>query len=104
MFFLFQMHSRDLIEAVKAMYRKEGNYEKIAKFLDLPANSVRFMVNNNYDKVKKKPGKRKILGVRDDNRIKREVKSVKNNGNRVTEKIINENLGLECSIRTVRTV
>lgn len=84
------------------MYQREHNYEKISKLLSIPANSVRFIVNNNYNRTKKKPEKKKILGTRDTNRIKCEVKIIKGCRSKVTARKLKENFDLNCSIRTIR--
>lgn len=95
------MHSHEFIQKVKELYAETNSIRKVSRLLNTAPSSVKYMVENNYNRTKKTGGPRKALTNRDNLAIKLEVKRVKQAGQRVTATKIKENLGLECSNKTV---
>ena len=96
------MYSKDIIDKVRQLYAKNLNYQYVARILDLPKSSVWEMVNTNYDRCKKKRGRPFKIDSRESTRIKREVRRLNENCERVTAKKLVENLNLNVSTRSVQ--
>ena len=95
------MHSKELIEKVKEKFGKVGCLIETARSFELPLSTVEYMVKNDYNKSKKKRGRRPALSPRENLQIKREIKRLKIGQERVTARKIKENLNLDCHQKTI---
>ncbi len=66
------------------------------------ASSVRYVVNNNYDKPKKKRGPKFKITSSEKIKIKKELKNLKNQNQKVTAKKIKTNCNIDTNIRTIQ--
>lgn len=85
------MYSKDLIDKVKQLYDQDKSIAKVASKLSLPYTTVQYMVKNDYDRVKGKRGRPKLLKEREKTKIKRSVRQLNQRGEKVSAlKVINE--------------
>jgi transposase len=96
------MHSKEVIQKVKQFYQEEKSLRKVAARLDLSVSSVSYILNNNYDKVKKKRGPKTIINKRKNTLIKKEVRKLKGLSQKVTAEKIKTACNIDANIRTVQ--
>jgi transposase/YHS domain-containing protein len=96
------MHNEELIAKVKQLYEKHKNYHKVARILSESYTSVRFMVLNDYSKPKAKRGPKQKISPREKTRIKREIRKLSGEGERVTAKKLKDTLQIKASLRTIQ--
>ena len=88
-------------DKVREMIRKNKNFRSLASKLDMGLSTVHYMLNNDYSRLKKKTGPRKIITPKQATLIKFEVKRQSKN-QRVFARKIKENCEVEASVRTVQ--
>ena len=96
------MHSKELIDLVRATYQEQRSIRKTAEITKQSPSSVAYMISNNYERPKKKRGRRPALSPRENLAIKREVKRIKSAREKVTARKLKENLELTSCERTIR--
>ena len=96
------MYSKDLIDKVKELYDKNKNLRETSRILNISYSTVYYMCKNNYERVKKKTGPKKIIEKRLKTRIKRQVKELKTKNQKITANKIKNNCDIEASLRTVQ--
>ena len=95
------MHSKELIDKVKEIYQRELSYRKVAKILNLSRTTVHYMVNTDYDRKKKVRGPSRIINRKDSTKVKRAVRYLAGNNQKVTAKKIIQETGITCSKSTM---
>ena len=96
------MHSEELILKVREQYQKIKCIREVARNFGLSPSSVKYMVENNYERRKKRRGPKPILTTRDTMHLTREVRRLGQQGERVTATKLLKNLDLDCSDQTLR--
>ncbi|XP_074599799.1 uncharacterized protein LOC141854134 [Brevipalpus obovatus] len=96
-----KMYPMELIDKVKAYFEKVKCLQKTAQVFDLPLSTTEYMVKNDYGKKKKRRGRRSVLSPRENLQIKREVKRLETDQERVTARKVKENCNLTCHQKTV---
>jgi hypothetical protein len=96
------MHSKEIIDKVKKLYKKEKSIRAVGKRLDLPVSSVAFMVNNNYDKVRKKRGPKFKINARNTMLIKKKVRRLNGINEKVTASKIKKACDVDLSVRSIQ--
>lgn len=98
------MYSDDIIQKVRELYTIHNNYRKVSSLINIPESTVRYMVNNDYTKKKKKSGRKNLITRRDEVKIKREVRNLNSRGERASARKILQNLNLHVSLRSVHRI
>lgn len=93
------MYSDDLRDKVREIFRKNRS---VSSKLDMALSTVYYMVNNDYSRLKKKTGPRKIITPKQATLIKLEVKRLQSKKHRVFARKIKEKCKVEASVRTVQ--
>lgn len=96
------MHSEEMIEKVRKLYKKHKSYREVARKLEIDHSSVRYMINNDYTRTKKKCGPRKKISNRELTKIKKEVRRLKSENQRVFASKIKSNCSIDANIRTIQ--
>jgi transposase len=96
------MHSKEVIEMVKKFYKKDKSLRKVAKRLSMSVSSVSFIINNNYDKVKKKRGPKFLINERKTTLIKKEVRRLNDLNEQVTANKIKSACDLDVHLKTIQ--
>lgn len=96
------MHSKEIIDKVKKLYKKEKSIRKVAKRLDIPVSSVAFMINNDYDKVRKKRGPKFKINARKTMLIKKEVRRLNGINEKVTASKVKKACDVNVSVRSIQ--
>ena len=96
------MHSREVIEIVKAKHRDGKVIRTIVDEMNFSPSTVHYMTKTNYERPKKKRGVKPALKKREKTRIKRVCENLVENNERVTSQKIQKNCDLEVSIRTIQ--
>lgn len=72
------MYSRDFINKVREIYKKEKNLSKTAENFKLHKSTVSYIINNDYERAKKKTGPKQKITNRLKTKIKKEVRRLTN--------------------------
>lgn len=97
------MYSEDLRRKVQEAYAIKQNYRQVGKDFRIDEKTVRNIVKSDQHREKKKRGPKKKLTRRQEVRIKRNVRSLIDQGECVSSKIIKDTTNLDnLSIRSVR--
>ena len=96
------MYSKDFLQKVRKLYSKHKTYRKVASSLGMNHSTVRYMVKNDYSRVKKKSGPRKKISSRQQTKIKMEIKGLQSSNHRVYARKIKENCNIETSLRILQ--
>jgi len=96
------MHTTELIDKVRELYKDCQNFRKIARDLKMDHSVVRYMVNNNYNRAKKKRGPKKKIDKRSNLRIKKEVRRLQGDSQKITANKIKINCDVDASVRTIQ--
>jgi transposase len=96
------MHSREVIDIVKAKRDEGQTIHRIADDMNLSPSTVYSMIKNDYNKPKKKRGAKPALKKREKVRIKRACERLRQAEEKVTSKKIKKNCDLEVSTRTIQ--
>lgn len=83
-------------------YFQTGNYHETARNFLIPTSSVKYMVENEYHRKKKKRGPKKLISNKENSMIKREVNRLKQAKERVTSTKVVSNLNLPYSPKTMQ--
>ena len=65
------MYSKEIIDLVKKMFYSGQSIQTISKNLMMPFNTIDYMVKNDYNRSKLKPGPRNKLNSHMETKIKR---------------------------------
>lgn len=95
------MYSKDLIEKVRELYSVNKSYRKVGSLLKMDWTTVRYMVNNDYSRLKRKRGPKKMITPREERLIKREIKRLQGSNQKVFASKIRTNCKIEAKVRTV---
>lgn len=95
------MHSLELINKVRQLYKKEKSYDKVRKLLKMGKLTVQYIVKNDYSRLKKVRGPEKKVTRREESRIKREIKRLQGQNEKIFASKIKINCSIEASVRTV---
>ncbi len=98
---VMKMYSDDLIEKVRASYKRKKNYRAVASHFGMHHSTVAYMVNNDYSRLKRKTGPRKKISARQTTKMKLEVKRLQGRHEHVYARKIKNNCDIEASVRTV---
>ena len=101
-FRLKNMHTKEFIDKVRMQFFQLGNYRKVARNLNLAPSSVKYIVENDYDKYKSKRGPKKIISNKENSLIRREVNRLKQQKEKVTSTKVLRNLNISCSPKTIQ--
>ena len=95
------MHSKEV--ACLAQKKREGglSIRRIAMDLKLSKSTVEYMLKTNFERKKKRGGKRSI-GKRTERRMKRTVTRLLTSGEKVTARKVKEKCELDVNVRTVQ--
>ena len=96
------MYDYDMIAKVKELYAMHNCLSKVTSILAMPLSTISYMVKNDYLKAKKKRGRAFKLSQREYLRIKKKVRRLNNQNEKVTAAKLADHLGLGCSTRTVQ--
>lgn len=95
------MHSEEIIQKVRDLYKIHNSLRKVAKILQMSYPSVRYMVKNDYTRPKK-GGRPKIVKKREETRIKKEIRNLNNRNEVVTARKVLNNLQINVNVRTIQ--
>jgi transposase len=96
------MHSREVIDIVKAKRLEGKTIRAIAEDMNLVPSTVHRMVKTDFDRPKKKRGAKCAISKREKTRIKRVCERLAKNEEKVTSKKIQKNCDLTVSTRTIQ--
>lgn len=95
--------SEDLREKIRDSFRDTKNYRETGRRFNISHQSVKYVVENDYEREKDKPGPSRKIDDYQMMSIKREVRKAGNEGQKVTARKIKENLQIDdVSERTIR--
>ena len=95
------MHSIDLVEKVRQLYKTIKSYREVGNLLKMNESTIRYMVKNDYSRLKKERGREKKLTRREGSVIKREIKRLQDKNEKILASKIKTNCSIEASVRTV---
>lgn len=96
------MYSDDLKKKIRELYAKHQCYRLVGSMLGINHSTVRYIVTNDYSRPKKKCGPRKKVSIRQNTKIKLEVKRLQHANQHVYARKIRESCNIEASLRTVQ--
>lgn len=96
------MHSKEIIQLVKTKAQEGKTYSQIASETGLAKSVVGYMVNNDYEKKKKRPGPARKIGKKEEMSIKRAVSRISGLRERVTSTKIISHCNLHVSRATAQ--
>jgi len=101
-FIVNKMYCEEIINKVRELYIGGQGLHEIARNINIPYSTVRYFIKNDYKRVKKKRGPKFKITSREKTRIKKEVRALALQKQRVTAKKIKSNCDLDVSIWTTR--
>lgn len=97
------VYSKDLIDKIRQKYDEKKSYRAVGRDFDLSHQTVKYMVHNDYDKEKETRGPKPKATTYQQTAIKREVRRLNDDGNKVTARKVIDNLKIDnFSERTMR--
>ena len=96
------MYSKDFVENVKEIYKTNKNLRETSRNIRKPYSTVHYMIKNDYNRIKKKRGPKKIINSREKTKIKRVFKVLKDKNQKITAKKIKIESGIDASISTIQ--
>ena len=84
------------------MYSEKKNYRKVGLIFKIDHSTVRYIVKNDYTRVKKKRGPKKKISPREKTKIKVEVKRLQSKNERVFARKIKTSCNIDTSLRTLQ--
>lgn len=97
------MFSDDLRAKIREAYEEKRNYREVGRMFNISHQSVKYVIENDYNKTKEKRGTKLITTKSEELSIRREVRRLNDEGEKVTAKKVMENLDISnISDRTMR--
>lgn len=97
------MYNKQTINKVRKLGQSGIPRREIGRRYHIPESSVRYILKNDYERVKRKPGPKFKVTKRQETRIKRKVASLLSQNKKVNARIIKNSCDLSVSTRTTRT-
>ena len=96
------MYSKEIIDLMKKLFYSGQSIQTIYENLMMPYTTIDYMVKNNYNRNKLKPGPRNKLNSHMETKIKREISILKSKNERVTASKLKYNMQLVVNERTIQ--